>query len=124
MLGGDRPPSVGIRSVAIRWPDLSGALLIRWPGFPPSAHRSQVLLIAIQAVSRAQQLPLEHERQEKIAIAVRVEQHRQLVAVVALDGAFSPAVAQHACAHIERARCAVGCDTPVMSLSHRPQGPW
>src|SRR6266404_1522307 len=43
-----------------------------------------------------QQLSLEHEREQEVAVSVLVEEDGELVAVVALNGAFAPAVAQDA----------------------------
>jgi hypothetical protein len=43
-----------------------------------------------------QQLSFEHEREQQVAVSVLVEEHGELVAVVALNGAFAPALAQDA----------------------------
>src|SRR5260221_2099676 len=43
-----------------------------------------------------QQLSLEHEREQEVAVSVLVEEHDELVAVVALNGAFSPTLAHDA----------------------------
>src|SRR5215831_14988389 len=50
----------------------------------------------------AEQLALDDERDEQVAIAVLVEEHRQLVAVVALDGPLAPPLAPDALADRER----------------------
>jgi RimJ/RimL family protein N-acetyltransferase len=50
----------------------------------------------------AQQGALEDQRHEQLAVAVLVEQHRDVVAVVALHRAPTPALAHHARAHRER----------------------
>src|SRR4029077_17188521 len=50
----------------------------------------------------AEQGALEDDRYEQLAVAVLVEQHRDVVAVVALHRALTPALAQHARAHRER----------------------
>src|SRR4029079_129314 len=42
------------------------------------------------------------ERDEQVAVAVLVEEHRQLVAVIALDGSFAPALARDPLADRER----------------------
>src|SRR5437773_1214135 len=56
----------------------------------------------VTASNGAQQPPLEHEREEEIAIAVTVDQHRPLVAVVSLNGALTPASARPSPTHRER----------------------
>ena len=43
-----------------------------------------------------QQSSLEHERDQEVAVSVVVEEDGELVAVVALNGAFAPALAQDA----------------------------
>src|SRR5258708_25917566 len=48
-------------------------------------------------LERAEQLFLEHDRQDEIAIAVVVEQDSDLVFVVALDRALAPGLARHPC---------------------------
>jgi len=49
-----------------------------------------------------QQGALQDQRHEQLAVAVLVEQHRDVVAVVALHRALAPALAHHARAHRER----------------------
>src|SRR5689334_14009545 len=54
------------------------------------------------ASSRQQEASLDDKGHKQVAIAVLVEQHGQLVAVVALYGAFAPAVASHPAADRKR----------------------
>src|SRR5260370_73693 len=49
----------------------------------------------------AQEVSFEHERNEQVAVAVVVEQHRHLISVVALNGTLAPSLALNADAHRE-----------------------
>ena len=68
------------------------------------------------------QLALEHERHQKVAVAVVVEEHGELVAVVTLHSALAPALAADPLADRERLG-AGGSAVAVSSLSQFPQGP-
>src|SRR5580693_9985873 len=49
-----------------------------------------------------EQAAFRHDRHEQLTVAVLVEQHGDLVAVVPLHRALAPALAHDACAHGER----------------------
>src|SRR5215831_9683641 len=63
----------------------------------PGVHRHQE-----PRSCEAQQVPPQDHRHEELAVAVLVEQHRDLVAVITLHRALPPALAHHARAHGER----------------------
>ena len=46
-------------------------------------------------------MSLEHDRKQEVAVSVLIEEHGELVAVVALNGAFAPAIAYDASADHE-----------------------
>src|ERR1700754_4250069 len=57
---------------------------------------------------RAQEPAFDHERHQEVAVTVVVEQHGDLVAVVALHGPLAPAIVGHAGPNRERLGAGLG----------------
>src|SRR5690348_14678776 len=76
----------------------------------------------LRRAGRGPQEPaFEHDRHEQLAVAVFVEEHRDLVAVVTLHRALAPALAHHSRAHGERdlGACGLGVCEVVVAVSAR-----
>jgi len=70
----------------------------------------------------AEQSSLHDERQEQVAVAVVVEEHRQLIAVVALHRSFSPSLTDDSCADCVWlvVPCDNGWSRVVVAVAARP----
>src|SRR3954471_2069432 len=71
-------------------------------GLCPGAARRNAL--AVSALSRREQAPLEHELHAELPVADRVEQDHDGVAVIALDHPGAPGRVAHLSADLERRR--------------------